>query len=135
MDIFFWIPIIMRLIDWAPKIQAALSKNQNIVQLIESLAPDLLPLFKEIGSKLFPNLDTSGQVQVAALTFDPERVRWIQSSINKLTDAKLVVDGHYGIATKAAVVKFQQAHDLNDDGWAGKNTSAVIETELTKLSD
>jgi zinc D-Ala-D-Ala carboxypeptidase len=38
----------------------------------------------------------------------------------------LAVDGQFGAGTKAAVVRFQQAYGLSDDGVAGPNTFAKI---------
>lgn len=130
MDIIAWLPLIFRLIELLPRIQATLAEKQSVPDLLTKLAPDLLPILQQVGAQLFPGLSAAGQASVGALAFDPERVRWIQASLNQLTGSALVVDGHYGAATKAAVSAFQTKHGLTVDGWAGNATSAAIEAEL-----
>src|SRR5262245_26110563 len=56
---------------------------------------------------------------------------WLQESLNKLMDAKLVVDGAYGPLTNAAVNAFQKSRGLVADGWAGPETVALIIQELS----
>jgi len=58
--------------------------------------------------------------------------KWLQTSLKKLVDTDLEVDGIYGKSTKDAVRKFQSQHNLKVDGWAGIQTTAVI---LTKLNE
>lgn len=137
MDIFKLLPLIFRLLELMPKIQEALRTGTPILQLLQKFAPDLIDLVKSVGKDLFPNLPGDSQVEVGALkTFDQTQVRWIQDSMNKLGMASpvLVVDGDYGAKTKVAVTVFQTKHGLAADGWAGKNTSAIIQVELNKLA-
>lgn len=133
MDIIALLPIIFRLIELLPRLQATLAEKQSVPELVTKLAPDLLPILQQIGGQLFPGLSLASQASVGALAFDPDRVRWIQASMNKLTGSTLVVDGHYGNATKAAVTAFQQKHGLEPDGWAGNATSSAMEAELKKV--
>lgn len=129
MDFFVWLPIILRLIDLAPKIQQTLSQKQSVPDLINGLAPDLLPVLKDIGSTLFPNISPAHQVNASVLGFDVEHVKDIQTELNRHgASPQLVVDGKYGEGTKAAVRAFQTAHHLTVDGWAGNDTM----TELVK---
>lgn len=130
MDIIAFLPIIFRLIELLPKLQATLAQKQSVPELVAKLAPDLLPILQQIGGQLFPGLTGAASAQAGALAFDPERVRWIQASMNQLMGSTLVVDGRYGAATKAVVSDFQAKHGLTADGWAGNNTSAAIEAEL-----
>ena len=134
MDIIALLPIIFRLIDLMPKIQQALATRQSVPELVASLAPDLLPILQQVGAQLFPDLTLDNRAQAGALAFDPVRVRWIQTSMNKLTGSGLVVDGRYGPATKTVVSEFQLKHGLVVDGWAGNSTSKVIESELAKVA-
>jgi murein L,D-transpeptidase YcbB/YkuD len=55
-----------------------------------------------------------------------EEVKWLQKALNKLINAKLVVDGDYGPKTKAAVKEFQRRYGLVVDGIAGPKTKAKI---------
>lgn len=41
-------------------------------------------------------------------------------------DLQLAVDGKFGAATHAALIRFQQAHGLTDDGVVGHNTWTVL---------
>jgi peptidoglycan hydrolase-like protein with peptidoglycan-binding domain len=36
------------------------------------------------------------------------------------------IDGYYGMATRATIVKFQQAHKLHVDGWVGPQTGKAL---------
>jgi peptidoglycan hydrolase-like protein with peptidoglycan-binding domain len=51
-----------------------------------------------------------------------ERVIDIQSFLNVKIGAGLVVDGVFGSATRAAVIKFQQVYGLSADGKVGQQT-------------
>lgn len=50
----------------------------------------------------------------------------IQKFLNKKYGLKLAPDGHTGPETKAAIIKFQQANRLTDDGVAGHDTIAKM---------
>jgi peptidoglycan hydrolase-like protein with peptidoglycan-binding domain len=131
MDFFVWLPIIMRVIELAPKVTAALNAKQSVNDLVKGLAPDLLPVIKEVGAKLFPTLDPAAQVEAGALaTFGIERIKWVQKSLNDLVGSTLVVDGTLGDKTKAVVKTFQSANGLDPDGWPGHLTCDVIQAKL-----
>lgn len=53
-------------------------------------------------------------------------IRWVQTSLNQITGAKLVVDGLVGPATTAAVRAFQQQRGLTADGVVGPRTEAAL---------
>jgi len=62
-------------------------------------------------------------------------VKLIQAGLNtlKYTDnsgAKLAVDGDYGTKTKQAIIKFQKAKGLSQDGIAGPKTIAALDKAL-----
>ena len=52
-------------------------------------------------------------------------VRWVQWHLNQ-TGEKLAVDGSFGILTKAAVLRFQKAKKLTQDGVVGAKTRAAL---------
>lgn len=53
-------------------------------------------------------------------------VRWVQSSLNRLDGARLVVDGISGTLTRAAVRGFQSRRGLDADGIVGPITEAAL---------
>src|SRR5436190_14834551 len=61
---------------------------------------------------------------------NPEFVRWIQSSLNKLNGAGLAVDGIVGPITRWAVRSFQQQQGLVVDGIVGPQTAGRIQQLL-----
>lgn len=136
MDILKLLPLLMRILQLLPQIQEAMRSGTSVLALLQKFAPDLIGLVQGVGGVLFPTLTANQQVEVGALTaFDQVQVRWIQNSLNTLgATPKLDPDGRYGALTKAAVSAFQSAHSVPAvDGWAGKITSAAIQTELNKL--
>jgi N-acetylmuramoyl-L-alanine amidase CwlA len=62
-----------------------------------------------------------------------EAVKKLQTDLNKLISAKLVIDGDFGTKTETAVKDFQGKHGLVVDGIAGSKTLAKI-VELLKTS-
>jgi peptidoglycan hydrolase-like protein with peptidoglycan-binding domain len=53
----------------------------------------------------------------------------LQENLKKLGVYTGVVDGKFGLATKAAVIKFQKANQLTADGVAGSRTLRIIDIE------
>jgi peptidoglycan hydrolase-like protein with peptidoglycan-binding domain len=90
----------------------------------------ILPLLTQIGTTTFPGLPTDKAPEAAATTLDGNGVKWIQTALNLLQKASLDVDGVYGQGTKAAVTKFQQANNLEADGWAGTKTADALRAAL-----
>jgi peptidoglycan hydrolase-like protein with peptidoglycan-binding domain len=137
MELFKLLPLVFRLMELMPKIQEAMRVGTPLIQLLLKLAPDVIPILQGVGKELFPDLAKQLQVEAGAQKlYDQVRVRWIQESMNtlKMASPLLVVDGDYGEKTKAAVTKFQNKFKLEADGWAGRVTGAVIQTELNKLT-
>lgn len=129
-----FMPLVLRLIQFVPQIQAAL-KAGSIFALLPQLAPQIMSIFQELGAELFPTLPVDQQTQAGAVIADPAKVLFIQGALNKLglANPPLVVDGYYGSMTKAAVTAFQTAHGMTVDGWAGDVTAAALQAELDKL--
>lgn len=135
-DFVKFMPIVFRILALLPKIQEAMKAGAPILSLLQKYAPDMIDLVGGVGAVLFPSLPPAAQVEVGALTaFDPGQVSWIQTSMNRLNIANppLVVDGHYGALTKAAIEAFQTSKGLVVDGWGGKVTQTAIQDELNKL--
>ena len=60
-------------------------------------------------------------------------VEWIQQSLNAVAGERLDVDGNYGMAVHAAVMRYQLSRKITpDDGWAGPVTCAVLFAEVTR---
>jgi murein L,D-transpeptidase YcbB/YkuD len=124
------LPIILRFVQLAPQLQAALQLGQLDAAL--KVAPDLAVLLKQIGRAQFPDISEQlAHLAGAQTLFDMTTVKWIQLSLNLLgADPKLLIDGSYGPLTKEAVKKFQTAHGLTPDGWAGEKTQDALRAAL-----
>jgi murein L,D-transpeptidase YcbB/YkuD len=124
------LPIILRFVQLAPQLQAALQLGQLDSAL--KLAPDLAVVLKQLGKLQFPGIaDQLAHVAGAQALFDMTTVKWVQLSLNLLgADPKLLIDGSYGPATREAVKKFQTAHSLTPDGWAGEKTQDALREAL-----
>lgn len=139
MDQFFkFLPLILQIMDLIPKIQEALRAKTSVASLLQKLGPEVLPILQQLGKNMFPELSDALAIEAGALKVSPDVTREIQVGLNKLmiTDdsgALLTIDGSYGEKTKQAVKKFQKAHSLEVDGWAGKVTQAAISSEVAKL--
>jgi Putative peptidoglycan binding domain len=55
----------------------------------------------------------------------------VQRWLNRLDNAALTVDGHYGPTTKAAVVAFQREHGLAPDGQVDEQTKQMLRSLYT----
>jgi len=115
------LPLILKAVNLAKSING----NSTVIGLIETHGADVVNLVREAGKEIFPTLNVTEQAQAGALRFSPDIVSKIQGQLNKL-GAKLVVDGDYGKLTRAAVLKFQNKHALDADGWAGPLTQARL---------
>lgn len=105
----------------------------KLIQIVP-LIKQVYDIIRQIGAVLFPTLSPDEQFQAAQTILDPVGVKKIQEKLNKLgADPKLVVDGIYGEATKAAAKVVQKKFGLEEDGWVGRLTEAVIDAEIAKL--
>lgn len=112
-----------RLVGDRAEIDALWERIQPIISVVEAdpkIVPDAIALFK----KLFPTAGTpSGGYSVT----------WIQQSLNAIAGEHLAVDGNYGQAVHAAVMRYQLSRKITpDDGWAGPVTCSVLFAEVTK---
>jgi peptidoglycan hydrolase-like protein with peptidoglycan-binding domain len=102
-----------------PQVQSAISESLRIMDEVNSLLRKVAPeVMSALPQQVQPVLD----------------VKWLQTSLNTLMNAGLVVDGVYGQLTGEAVKKFQQMHGLTVDGWAGVQTEAKL-LELLQLAN
>ena len=62
----------------------------------------------------------------AAPRRDPQYVRWLQGTLNRVMGAGLAVDGVYGSRTRAAVRAFQVRQGLPADGVVGERTERAL---------
>jgi lysozyme family protein len=67
------------------------------------------------------------------LYVDEHDWQWLQSSLNKVQNAGLTVDGVYGPRTREAVKIFQKEHDLLVDGICGVDTMTAVMRALGVL--
>lgn len=139
MDIFKFLPFIMRIMSLAPRVTDAIRRGVPIITMIEEFGPELWSLIKDVGAKWFPELPAEQQVEIGALTtFATSEVKHIQDAMNRLGflagGKQIMADGDYGPKTKDVVMQFQKKHNIDPaDGWAGKMTRPIIDLELSKL--
>jgi peptidoglycan hydrolase-like protein with peptidoglycan-binding domain len=117
------------------------STNEDYFDMLQRELPVVLSLI----SSIFPENDNIQNAITVAQAFNMKLVKWVQTAANLADDAglielsgdKLVIDGYYGLKTKAAVEKLQAAAGAGVDGWLGKLTQQAIENlhipDLPKL--
>ena len=104
-------------------------KHRDSIAKIVAVLPDLKTIFDELTP------DDRPAPQPSPSEYPVGSMSWLQDSLNKLgAEPELDIDGEYGPATNAAVRKYQEAHGLVSDGWAGSETVSSIIEELDKLS-
>jgi peptidoglycan hydrolase-like protein with peptidoglycan-binding domain len=64
---------------------------------------------------------------------NPEFVKWVQDSLNKVMGLRLAVDGIIGPMTRSAIRSFQQKKGLAVDGIAGPQTETALKAALAAL--
>lgn len=106
-------------------VMTLLGKREELTKIIQ----EVIAIFNRVNQS-FPQLGELIKNAGAGAAAPAMSVNWLQESLNKLVDAKLTVDGKYGDATHDAVRKFQTAHGLTVDGWAGIETQAAIVNAL-----
>lgn len=57
---------------------------------------------------------------------NPEYVRWVQESLNKILGLQLKADGVMGPRTRSAIQSFQRQQGLMADGIVGRKTEATL---------
>lgn len=60
------------------------------------------------------------------------KVKALQRTLNEKIDCKLEVDGSFGKLTKACVIKYQQANNLDTDGIVGPKTCGSLNGTITE---
>ena len=112
-----------RIVADRAEIEALWARVQPIISVVEAdpkIVPDAIALFK----KLFPS---------AGIPPGGYSVKWIQQALNTVAGEHLAIDGNYGAAVHAAVMRYQLSRKIvPDDGWAGPVTCSVLFAEVTK---
>jgi hypothetical protein len=130
------LPLLFKLVEYGPQIKAAIEAGTSVLQAVNTVAPQVLPLLEWVGKEVFPTLSgQDAQYAAGGMIFHYERTKSMQADLNRLgAQPELEVDGIYGPLTKAGVAKFQQQHPpLEVDGWAGPQTTQAIATTIATL--
>jgi len=96
------------------------------VPAITSPTPPPVQTFKDPETKINFTRPTTNLSQGST----GEGVRWLQEALNRAINAGLVVDGHFGPATKAAVLNAQRAFGLTQDAIVGPLTRNALVARL-----
>ena len=120
----------LRVIAYRKDIERLLGRSAKLLAEARVLFPEVVDLIDKIAPGALGDLTGPPTRAGTAPAEHPYDVRWLQTSLNRLVDAKLDVDGSYGELTKAAVTEYQRTRGLDQDGWAGTLTLAMIEGEL-----
>jgi hypothetical protein len=128
------VSLIVQLLPAVSAIVTTSTTNEDLTAKIKDLSKPLADLMGSIGAALFPKAAPALHIVGGIMaSFDPNLVKWLQGSLNTLSNAGLQVDGIYGPATRQAVSDFQQKYNLRVDGLAGQITQAAISALLAKL--
>jgi Putative peptidoglycan binding domain len=117
--------------------QADIRKAFAIWSSIKPQVTELIDLVRSIGG----DVGLLGPEAAPGPSAVPEPLKkyttqWIQTSLNKVQNAGLEVDGELGpenSKTRAAVKAFQAKHGLKVDGFPGVQTVAVLAQEVDRL--
>ena len=70
------LPLLFKLIQFAPQIQKAIKTGIPIVDAVMRISPDLLPLLEQVGKSVFPQLSgTNAQWAAGNMIFNVEMTR------------------------------------------------------------
>ncbi len=127
-NVFDLAAISFRALQHRDEIAALWARLQPYVTMIERDYPELMPQAQRLIAEIFPEFQAGVAKEAGLGGFT---VHWLQESLNRMGE-HLTVDGKYGDATQDAVKRFQLAHDLTIDGWAGLETCSRLFTELAK---
>lgn len=106
--------------SYLPAILRAAERETRIRDLASRLL-DLEPALKEAIAIIADGKVLANEIMPGLVPAENYSLEWVQSSLNSLGE-HLVIDGDYGEMTKSAVKRFQAAHGLRVDGWAGPKT-------------
>ncbi len=123
-DIFQYAPMAFRAMRHLDEIQALKAKAMPHIEALLALVPEARLLYAAIVPEA--QRTTANDLGLAKFS-----VSWLQESLNSLGE-KIKVDADYGESTRAAVKRFQLAHNLEPDGWAGFETILAIGAALKK---
>lgn len=107
--------------------------NQQVMELLQKLSPQVFGVLKFLGPILFPKVDRKLQAVAAAeFILATERVKKAQIACNQLLELaegeRLVVDGICGEKTRAKVEELQKLIGTDVvDGWPGRDTEVKID--------
>lgn len=117
------------MVNWftyLPAILRAAQREARIRDLATRLI-DLEPALKEGNAIVAEGKALLNEIVPGLVPEENYNVEWIQLTLNKVAGEHLAVDGDYGVATHAAVKRFQSSHPpLVADGWVGLRTMSKL---------
>jgi hypothetical protein len=90
---------------------------------------ELLPEFESIFNNEFESLYPELEFEAKPVNVSNDSVpyiKWVQESLNKILNLKLLVDGDNGKNTRDAIKRFQSDNGLQQVGYVGPKTEAAL---------
>lgn len=136
-SILQYLPVLLQFAKLVPAVKTAWdSSTGNTLSKVNAVihGTQTVPMLEALGAQLFPALAPSIHAAAAAVVMaHPDATSWLQAALNVVDNAGLVVDGHYGPKTRAAVEAFQRKKGLSVDGFAGDLENAAIIAALNLI--
>lgn len=132
-DILF-IPKLLSIKDRIAQDLATGLSAKNIIATITD--PNVLDVLEKLGETMFPKVAPEIRVVAAiSMSFDTNGVKFAQNVLNRLVvpSPGLIVDGHTGPKTQAAIAALQTMLGINPDEYFGEKTLAGAMYLLSKM--
>jgi len=123
--------------SYIPTVQRIIARGISVNAIEQDIDdPDVRAILRAVATALFPSVRPELQAAAGAVTLSKDYVMKLQGLLNQVSNPSpgLDVDGDYGKLTRAAVLAYQKAKGLVEDGFAGDATMAALVADAVKLA-